>query len=205
MRHLKPWYLSAGVWGAAVSVGASAAALLGTLQQTPDLAAPAAPAPTPAAGWPLPLAALLGGAAALYGRVRATRRIALAAPPRLAPSLAAQDWRMNAAAPLALALAPLLAAGAAGCGAAGGALSSPSAAYVAADRATFQAVAPEYAAYVDADPALAEDERARRGRTIETWRLRVEAGEGATGKSEAPNAKSETSIKDQTGKVSNRE
>ena len=170
MRHPKPWYLSTGVWGAAVSVAASAAALLAP----PDVAA------NPRADWPLPLAALLGGAASLCGRLRATRHIALAAP-RLDPALAAQNWRMNGAALLALALAPLLLATAAGCGATAAALSSPSAARVAADRATFDAVAPEYARYVRTDPDLDDDQRARRERTIETWRLRVEAGERAIG------------------------
>jgi hypothetical protein len=56
-------------------------------------------------------------------------------------------------------------------------LRAPGGAYVAADRATYEALAPEYAAYVAADPALADDERARRTRTLQTWRMRIEAAE----------------------------
>lgn len=51
-------------------------------------------------------------------------------------------------------------------------------AYVMADRATFDAVAPEYRAYVQADPALDEATKANRLRTIETWQERLEAAEG---------------------------
>lgn len=43
-----------------------------------------------------------------------------------------------------------------------------------ADRATYHAIAPEYLQYVESDPKLTEQQRARRARTIETWRLRVE-------------------------------
>jgi len=46
------------------------------------------------------------------------------------------------------------------------------------ERLTYQAVAPEYIRYVDADPALAQDAKERRRLTVETWRLRVEAGNG---------------------------
>jgi hypothetical protein len=56
---------------------------------------------------------------------------------------------------------------------------APGGAYVAADRATYEALAPEYAAYVAADPALADEQRARRTRTLETWRMRIESAEQA--------------------------
>jgi len=59
-----------------------------------------------------------------------------------------------------------LAAIAAGC--------APDSAYVAADRATFDAIAPEYAAYVSADPALDDARRSRRLRTLQAWRVRLE-------------------------------
>jgi len=49
--------------------------------------------------------------------------------------------------------------------------------YTAADRATYDAVAPAYQAYVDADASLDSDEKKRRTRTITTWRLRLEQAE----------------------------
>lgn len=51
--------------------------------------------------------------------------------------------------------------------------------YVQADRATFDAIAPVYSAYVEADPTIDPELKARRLRTVETWRMRVEAAEGA--------------------------
>lgn len=50
--------------------------------------------------------------------------------------------------------------------------------YVAADRATFKAIATEYRAYVEADPAMSTADKQRRIRTIETWRIRLEKAEG---------------------------
>ena len=47
----------------------------------------------------------------------------------------------------------------------------------AADRATYDAVAPEYAAYVANDATLSDEQRARRDRTVQTWRLRLETAE----------------------------
>lgn len=45
--------------------------------------------------------------------------------------------------------------------------------YVKADKLTFDAIAPEYKAYVEKDVALDSDQKARRLRTLETWRLRI--------------------------------
>jgi|SRR5437867_10056285 len=162
MRNVKPWYLSTGVWGAALSLVGSALALVKPRLDPAALGA--------ARDWVLPLAALVGALLALYGRVRATRRIVLGAAP-VDGRLAKQNWRMNAA-PLGLALLPVVVAFASGCSS----LTSPAAGYVAADRATFEAVAPEYLAYVHADPALDEDARSRRDRTVQTWKERIEAG-----------------------------
>jgi hypothetical protein len=67
---------------------------------------------------------------------------------------------------------------------------APGGAYVAADRATFEALAPEYAAYVAADPALPDEDRARRTRTLQTWRMRIEAAEQAAA---APSSQPATS------------
>jgi hypothetical protein len=166
MQDAKPWYLSAGVWGAFVTLLGSALSLL-KFRLDPALL-------DDLRDWVLSLVTLVGGAVALYGRIRATRRLVMAAPPSDG-STKGQNWRMNAAGPLALLLLPAVLAHASGCAS----LSGPAAAYVAADRATYDAVAPEYADYVRHDPALDEAARARRGRTLETWRLRVEAGEGS--------------------------
>lgn len=50
-------------------------------------------------------------------------------------------------------------------------------AYVAADRATFDAVAPEYLMYVEADVALDEKQKERRRETIRSWEARTGAAE----------------------------
>lgn len=65
-----------------------------------------------------------------------------------------------------------------GCGAGGvNPFAAPNSDYVTADRATFEAVAPEYSAYVAADPSLDAEQIARRQRTVATWRLRIEQAE----------------------------
>ncbi len=51
--------------------------------------------------------------------------------------------------------------------------------YVEADRATFDAVTPEYLGYVDADAGLAPAQKARRARTIATWDLRLKKAEAS--------------------------
>lgn len=73
---------------------------------------------------------------------------------------------------IALSAGAFLAAAMAGC--------APAASYVAAERATYDAVAPEYAAYIDADPSLDAARRSRRHRTLDTWRLRLEQAESST-------------------------
>lgn len=54
---------------------------------------------------------------------------------------------------------------------------SPAAAYVAADKATYNAVAPEYWEYVKADPKLVQDQKDRRLRTLKTWELRIKSAQ----------------------------
>lgn len=162
MHDTKPWYTSVGVWGALVSAAASLLALF-HVRLDPQLQ-------SDLRDWLISLSTLLGAGAALYGRLRATRRI-------LGPSRVTepQHWRMNATAAL---LCPvwllLLLSQSPGCAA----LANPSAAYVDADRATHDAVAPEYAAYVHADPTLDEEQKARRDRTLATWDGRIRAAEG---------------------------
>jgi len=55
------------------------------------------------------------------------------------------------------------------------------AAYVAADRATHRALAPEYRQYVLRDAALDPEQQARRLRTLEAWAARLEQAERALG------------------------
>jgi uncharacterized protein YcfL len=45
--------------------------------------------------------------------------------------------------------------------------------YVKADSITYDAIAPEYGVYVDADTKLDADQKARRKRLIESWALRI--------------------------------
>ena len=159
MHDTKPWYASVTIWGALVSVLASVLALF-KIRLDEQLQADLR-------DWLLAAATLAGGAAALYGRLRASRRIVSPATAETRP----QDWRMNAALPFAPILLLLLLSQSSGCSA----LRVPAPDYVAADRATYDAVAPEYSAYVHADPSLDADEVARRDRTLQTWDARIRA------------------------------
>jgi len=47
--------------------------------------------------------------------------------------------------------------------------------YLEADRATFEAIAPEYHNYVGADPALTPAQKINRQQTIQSWRNRINA------------------------------
>lgn len=49
--------------------------------------------------------------------------------------------------------------------------------YVAADRLTFEAVAPEYVDYVNGDPKLTKEQKKRRHRTVRAWDARTKEGE----------------------------
>ncbi|MFQ5352515.1 MAG: hypothetical protein ACE5D3_05510 [Candidatus Binatia bacterium] len=48
--------------------------------------------------------------------------------------------------------------------------------YVAADKATYDAVAPEYRAYVEADDSLDSEQKKRRARTLKAWETRIAEG-----------------------------
>ena len=48
-------------------------------------------------------------------------------------------------------------------------------AYVQADQLTYDAIAPSYRAYVQADEKLDAPSKASRMRLLETWKLRIEA------------------------------
>lgn len=50
-------------------------------------------------------------------------------------------------------------------------------AYIAADRATFDAVAPEYRIYVQEDAELTQGQKAIRVRTLLDWDKRINAAE----------------------------
>ena len=47
--------------------------------------------------------------------------------------------------------------------------------YVQADLATYQAISPEYRAYVSADAAMTATQKARRLATVEGWKRRIDA------------------------------
>lgn len=49
--------------------------------------------------------------------------------------------------------------------------------YVDADRATFDAVAPEYTRYIESDADLDDGQKDRRLRTLDTWERRIQAAE----------------------------
>lgn len=49
--------------------------------------------------------------------------------------------------------------------------------YRAADRATYEAIAPEFVDYVESDESLSESQKRHRRLTVETWRLRLEEAE----------------------------
>ncbi len=51
--------------------------------------------------------------------------------------------------------------------------------YVGADRATYEAVAPEYRKYVEADANLDKDAKALRMATLDSWEYRVRRAEEA--------------------------
>ena len=46
-----------------------------------------------------------------------------------------------------------------------------------ADRATYDAIAPEYLGYVDADPALTPEQKARRVQTVRSWEAKLPKGD----------------------------
>lgn len=48
------------------------------------------------------------------------------------------------------------------------------AAYVDADASTYHVIAPEFRAYLEADPSLPAEKKARRIRLLESWRARLE-------------------------------
>ncbi len=54
---------------------------------------------------------------------------------------------------------------------------STQSAYVAADRETYEAIAPEYRAYVEADPKLTPKQKGRRERSVESWGGRLTEAE----------------------------
>ena len=55
---------------------------------------------------------------------------------------------------------------------------TPAQAYVDADRATYDEVAPDHEMYVRADPSLSAEQKARRLDLLKSWDLRTRKGEG---------------------------
>ena len=55
---------------------------------------------------------------------------------------------------------------------------TPQAAYIEADRATFDVIAPAYMDYVRGDASLNQDQQERRQRLVDTWLIRLVKAEG---------------------------
>lgn len=157
MNETKPWYLSKTAWASLATVLVS---LLGLLKFTVgvDFA-------EGFADWAVTAATVVTGAMALYGRLTARRRMGTGSNP-----CGGHGGGVVPLAGAALLLACL--SGVCGC-------ATPEAAFVRAERATYQAVAPEYVAYVEADPALSDEEKERRRRTVRTWDLSIRQHEAA--------------------------
>ena len=49
-------------------------------------------------------------------------------------------------------------------------------AYIAADQQTYDAITPEYLEMIESSDKLDKDQKERRKRLIETWKLRIDAG-----------------------------
>jgi 4-amino-4-deoxy-L-arabinose transferase-like glycosyltransferase len=152
MDETMSWWRSRTVWAGLVAVLAS---LLAGLRVTisPDTQAGLVDVLAN-------LAAAVAGAVAVWGRIRAERRIG-----RGGDGTGGDQGGGPAVQLLLVAMLAMLLAGAGGC---------VSATWRAAERATYDAVAGEYAGYVASDQTLDDEQRARRLRTIETWRRRVE-------------------------------
>lgn len=157
----KPWYASKTVIG---SVVALAGGVLSWLKYDAD-----AELLADVGDQLFQLVTIVGALVALWGRLRATKKIAPPGPDSPLPPPPPQRSRGLGLLLGWLLLAAAVALTAGGC--------APERAYVEADRATYQAIAPEYGVYVAADANLTAEQRQRRLRTIETWRLRIEAGE----------------------------
>jgi 4-amino-4-deoxy-L-arabinose transferase-like glycosyltransferase len=143
----KAWYASTGVWGGLVTLVGSVLALM-KVQLDPQLL-------DEVRQWVLSLVTLIGGAIALWGRIRATRRIG---KPTRAPTTVVLIFLGTCGVVLS----------------SSGCTTTLADGFAQADRATYDAVAPEYAAYVAGDPKLTVEQRERRNRTVEMWRLRVQ-------------------------------
>lgn len=109
--------------------------------------------------WLTNLVTLAAAGFAIYGRLAATKRVE---PPLIT------ETRVSV---LLCAVGLMLALSSLAC--------SPTAPYVAADRATYNAIAPEYSRYVEADPTLDTEDRALRQSTLATWDLRIRGAEKA--------------------------
>lgn len=61
-----------------------------------------------------------------------------------------------------------------------GACTTASDTYVKADRATYDAIVPDYINYVQADNGLTQEQKDRRMRLVWSWQKRIEAAEGVS-------------------------
>jgi hypothetical protein len=148
MNDTKPWYTSKTVWASLATILVS---ILGIFKRSVD--------PhfvDDFSSWAVSASTLI----ALYGRLKATSKIASPAPPSSGLKI------------LTVLCGSALLTTIAGCAA-------PNTAFVQAERSTYNAIAPEYSAYVETDGSLTSDQKTRRQRTLQTWDLSLRQQEGS--------------------------
>lgn len=157
MNSTKPAAASLTVWAAVAVVLVSVLGLCGLTIDDPlrdEIIA-----------WTTALGGLIGGGVAIYGRVKASRRVeGVFRRPGTDTESVFRHTRYSVL--LGVALLPLAAGG---CQYAR-VLDNPDDALLDASEARYAAIAPDHASYVKTDPALTPDERSRRLRTLAAWR-----------------------------------
>lgn len=147
MKDTKALFASRTVWGALIVIVAQLLTIFGV---SADLVGESS-------AWLDSVVTLAGAGIAIWGRIVASKRIETPLNP--VPPSTGNMWACVAMLTLMVS--------AIGC--------RPDRAYIAADRATYDAVAPEYRTYVDSDSTLTPEQRDRRHRTLDTWDIRLRA------------------------------
>ena len=160
MNGTKPALASAGVWGAIATLALAGLAALGVAVDD-DLAGQVET-------WLLIVGTAVSGGVSLWGRLKADKAISgLLAGPRYRRGKTAGRGRY-----LALLLPLTLLAG---CAEIGNLAADPDEQLLDASAATYRAVAPAHADYLRGDADLAPADRARALRTLDAWRVGLDA------------------------------
>lgn len=158
LTGVKPWYTSRTIVSLIVLIAVNVLARFGVVGADIQAAVESAVGDL--------LTIVLPALVAIWGRFAASKRVAPPRPPRMPTGIP----------PAALSLLGwFLWLGGIACGMLLLAGCTPGQTYVQADRATYEAVAPEYRTYVESDSTLSLDQQQRRIRTLETWELRTRA------------------------------